>query len=111
MSYLDQPTSNIDHASLPNHPVDSARQSSNQASPTATAIPLVAYSAPPQRHHCPHYGCNTSTARRSDLSRHMLTHQTGPKAFDCPFPTCNRKGFNGFARSDKMQEHFRTIHQ
>ena len=63
------------------------------------------------RYYCSQNGCNVSVTRRCDLNRHMLTtHQTGLKAFDCPSPTCERKGVNGFPRRDKVRDHCRAVH-
>ena len=63
-----------------------------------------------RRYSCSHLGCTTSVARHSDLTRHMRTHQAGPKPFDCLDPGCNRKGVNGFGRRDKMMDHYNAVH-
>ncbi|KAL8783264.1 MAG: hypothetical protein Q9195_009442 [Heterodermia aff. obscurata] len=64
-----------------------------------------------RRYRCQHPGCNTTVSRYSDLNRHMRTHQAGVRGFDCPDNGCNRKGVKGFARKDKMLDHYHAVHQ
>lgn len=44
-----------------------------------------------------------------NIKRHMKKHQD--PTLDCPAPGCDRKGENGFARRDKLNDHFDKIHK
>ena len=54
--------------------------------------------------------CATSFGRSSDLKRHALKHQSGPRPFSCPSDGCPYKGAKGFTRKDKMRDHVKNMH-
>jgi hypothetical protein len=56
---------------------------------------------------CTHPGCDTITARRGDLNRHMLKH-TGERRFSCLEPGCDQRSFH---RRDKLVAHQRAKHR
>lgn len=62
-------------------------------------------------YHCDHHGCTHKCKRWDDLMRHASTcHCLNARKFPCGFPGCERGGENGFARKDKMNEHFKNVH-
>jgi serine/threonine protein kinase len=54
------------------------------------------------RVHCPR--CGTGISRRTDLPRHLRTHDPGE--FQCQYPKCKM----AFSRKDKFCDHLRKIH-
>jgi len=56
--------------------------------------------------------CNHQKAfkRKSDLKRHLVTQHSEHRLSQCPWPGCERKGANGFARRDKMLQHQDKVH-
>lgn len=61
---------------------------------------------------CTEERCKYSTRRFSDLKRHVGSkHCTRPiKAFSCPILWCKHNGKDGFARKDKLNSHYKTVH-
>ena len=53
--------------------------------------------------------CRKTISRRSDMKRHMLTHdKTAAHAWKCPMATC--VGKRGFSRKDKLNDHLESAH-
>lgn len=71
---------------------------------------LTAEPTPSARYICLVPNCDKSYSRARDLERHIVTHNTGPKDFDCPVAKCPRKGANGFWRSNKLRDHLIAKH-
>ena len=63
-------------------------------------------------HVCPENDCEFKTKRWYDLVRHSNSkHCIEPKSmFACRHLSCKRSGNNGFARKDKLNDHYRTVH-
>ncbi|MCJ1360734.1 MAG: hypothetical protein MMC33_010743 [Icmadophila ericetorum] len=76
-------------------PVAPPRQPTTTTPPTG---PLVCA--------CPN--CGQTFTRNSDLIRHGKKYLNGPKVFECPVEGFDRKGENGFDRSDKLRDHLNT---
>lgn len=64
------------------------------------------------RYSCEEGHCPFATKRWSDFRRHTSSkHCTRPaKQFPCPVLWCKYSGSNGFARKDKLNSHFKTVH-
>ncbi|KAL8801411.1 MAG: hypothetical protein Q9182_004475 [Xanthomendoza sp. 2 TL-2023] len=75
------------------------------ASLKTNTLPSTPTGTTKTRYPCSFPGCNTTCARQADLRRHLLKH--GPRQWDCPAPGCSRKGANGFARKDKLVDHYK----
>ena len=63
---------------------------------------------------CLEQNCQVVTKNFSDLKRHYkVKHCTNPnkEQFPCPEVWCKYSGDNGFARKDKLQSHYRNIHE
>ena len=62
---------------------------------------------------CLEQDCPTVTKQFSELKRHYKKHCTSPdkKQFPCPVLWCKYSGTNGFLRKDKLQSHYRNIHE
>ena len=62
---------------------------------------------------CLEQDCQTVTGYFSELKRHYKKHCTNPdkEQFPCPVPWCKYSGNNGFLRKDKLQSHYRNIHE
>ena len=61
-------------------------------------------------HKCGVPDCDKAYARYSDLYRHLLSHNSGPRTHSCLADRCPRKGLNGFWRLDKSKEHMQRKH-
>ena len=76
--------------------------------PLNTALPIPpsggSEAQPEKRHKCNVDGCDVSTARHSDLQRHMRVHSTSPHK--CQF--CLKEIFN---RPDKIKDHLEKYHK
>ena len=63
-------------------------------------------------YHCDACDCTHTSKRCPDLIRHISTrHCLKTKNFPCPFPGCDRGDDNGFARKDKLKDHFEAVHR
>ena len=65
-------------------------------------------------YHCVEQLCPFTSKRWPDLVRHYtVKHCTSPKKFryPCPVLSCKYNGNNGFARKDKLNSHYKNIHQ
>ena len=67
---------------------------------------------------CPHPGCRqrdgrySSFTRKADYQRHIdRLHVQSPQLFNCTYPGCNRTGFKGLPREDKLRDHLREVHK
>ncbi|KAL8682363.1 MAG: hypothetical protein Q9186_001553 [Xanthomendoza sp. 1 TL-2023] len=54
--------------------------------------------------------CNKAYSRYADMTRHLDSHKTGPRAHDCVASRCPRKGMKGFWRLDKLKDHMDRKH-
>lgn len=54
----------------------------------------------------------TMFTRKADLERHIKRlHEPSPQLYDCFYPGCNRVGFKGLPRADKLRDHLREVHK
>ncbi|KAL9631502.1 MAG: hypothetical protein Q9204_004202 [Flavoplaca sp. TL-2023a] len=61
-------------------------------------------------HACGIEGCNKAFVRKADLSRHLESHKSGPRTYECPADKCPRKQTKGFWRMDKLKDHMERKH-
>ncbi|KAL8910956.1 MAG: hypothetical protein Q9172_007760 [Xanthocarpia lactea] len=54
--------------------------------------------------------CDKAFVRRSDLYRHLKSHQSGPRTYNCLADGCPRRGMKGFWRQDKLKDHLDRKH-
>ncbi|KAI4275038.1 MAG: hypothetical protein L6R38_005977 [Xanthoria sp. 2 TBL-2021] len=54
--------------------------------------------------------CDKAFVRKGDLSRHLKSHKSGPRAHNCLADGCPRKGLKGFWRVDKFKDHMDRKH-
>jgi hypothetical protein len=78
--------------------------SSNPASPCLSSSSPIS----PDRHSCPH--CPRTFKRLGDVKRHEKVHIPGQRRFHCRQAGCERKGWRGFYRRDKLRDHVKTVH-
>ena len=67
----------------------------------------------PRGYKCLEQDCRTVTSDWYELRRHYKKHCTSPnkEQFPCPVSWCKYSGTNGFLRKDKLQSHYRNIHE
>ena len=102
------------------HPDSQQRQLNPPSTPSIQALhtsfsfqhpsPSVSSSSPisPDRHTCPH--CPRTFKRLGDVKRHEKVHIPGQRRFHCRQAGCERKGWRGFYRRDKLRDHVKTVH-
>ncbi|KAL8767850.1 MAG: hypothetical protein Q9209_005742 [Squamulea sp. 1 TL-2023] len=54
--------------------------------------------------------CNKLFNRKGELTRHLKSHESGPRTHDCLAESCTRKGTEGFWRMDKLKDHLDRKH-
>ncbi len=54
--------------------------------------------------------CEQAFGRKSDLDRHLKSHQSGPRTYSCIAEGCPRRGMKGFWRLDKLKDHLDRKH-
>ena len=54
--------------------------------------------------------CDKAFGRKSDLNRHLKSHQSGPRSHNCLADGCPRRGTKGFWRLDKLMDHLDRKH-
>ncbi|KAL8847645.1 MAG: hypothetical protein Q9221_007333 [Calogaya cf. arnoldii] len=61
-------------------------------------------------HMCGVEGCGKAFIRKGDLTRHLKSHQGGPRTYPCLAEECPRKGLKDFWREDKFKDHMERKH-
>ncbi|KAL8857791.1 MAG: hypothetical protein Q9178_005691 [Gyalolechia marmorata] len=54
--------------------------------------------------------CDKAFGRKGDLQRHLKSHQSGPRSYNCVADGCPRRGMKGFWRRDKLKDHLDRKH-
>ncbi|PUU82560.1 hypothetical protein B9Z19DRAFT_967448, partial [Tuber borchii] len=62
-----------------------------------------------EQHPCLKPDCSKIFTHLHKLQRHYRDAHGKPQ-YDCPFPSCTRKGTKGFSRRDNMRQHHRLVH-
>ncbi|KAG0125024.1 hypothetical protein HOY82DRAFT_633034 [Tuber indicum] len=81
------------------------------SSPPSPARSPVPRSSPEdkEQHPCLKPDCSKIFSHLHKLQRHYRDAHGKPQ-YDCPFPSCARKGTKGFSRRDNMRQHHRLVH-
>ncbi|KAG0635144.1 hypothetical protein HOY80DRAFT_1058001 [Tuber brumale] len=62
-----------------------------------------------EQHPCLKPDCSKIFSHLHKLQRHYRDAHGKPQ-YDCPFPSCARKGTKGFSRRDNMRQHHKLVH-
>ena len=102
----------------PNAPSDSQGTSSSNdfnltptprtPSPSSQAATPSSSNSSPDRYSCRR--CNSTFKRQADLKRHTKVHFPGQRKFHCWQLGCERNGWRGFYRRDKLRDHEKQVH-
>ncbi|RPA92599.1 hypothetical protein L873DRAFT_156979 [Choiromyces venosus 120613-1] len=83
---------------------------SDSASPSPVRSPIPHNSSEDtEQHPCLKPDCSKIFSHLHKLQRHYRDAHGKPQ-YDCPFPSCTRKGAKGFSRRDNMRQHHRLVH-
>ena len=61
-------------------------------------------------HKCGVEDCDKAFVNKSDLARHLKSHNSGARTYDCLAEGCPRRGLKGFWRVDKFKDHMGRKH-
>ncbi len=100
-----KPSSNL-HSTKPDHPQGLVFEHWSNGKPPAT----IAGSKTNATHKCGVEDCDKAFVNKSDLVRHLQTHKSGPRTYDCLAEGCPRRGLKGFWRVDKFKNHMDRKH-
>jgi hypothetical protein len=103
-NHPDNQATQLTTPSTPSMQVLHTSPSSNPASPSLSSSSPIS----PDRHTCPH--CPRTFKRPGDVKRHEKMHIPGQRRFHCWKVGCERKGWRGFYRRDKLRDHVKTVH-
>jgi hypothetical protein len=104
---INHPDSQATH--LTTHPPPSIQElhTSSPSNPPSPSSPSGSHISP-DRHPCPH--CPRTFKRPGDVKRHEKVHIPSQRRFHCWQVGCERRGWRGFYRRDKLRDHAKTAH-
>ena len=100
-----KPSSNL-HSTIPDHQQGLVFEHWSNGKPPA----IIAGSKTNATHKCGVEDCDKAFFNKSDLVRHLQTHKSGPRTYDCLAEGCPRRGLKGFWRVDKFKDHMDRKH-